>query len=54
MNQFESLYVVWTLEPDYAKEYFKKIYGRLSDFVKNYKPDELELKKAIIICKEKQ
>lgn len=51
MSQFESLYVVWTYEPDYAKEYFYKIYGDWQGFINKQKPTDQQIKKAIEILK---
>jgi len=53
MNQFESLYVVWTLEPDYAKEYFYKIYGDWKGFLQKVRPTKEQKEKALKICKDK-
>lgn len=52
MNQFESLYIVWTLEPDYAKEHFYKIYGDWKGFLNRVKPDIKQLEKAKSIINE--
>lgn len=52
MNQFESLYIVWTLEPDYAKEYFYKIYGDWEGFIKRLDPTHKQQAKAKEIINE--
>ena len=52
MNQFESLYIVWTIEPDYAKEYFYKIYGEWEGFIKRLNPTHEQQAKAKEIINE--
>jgi hypothetical protein len=46
VDSFSSLYVVWTLEPDYARKDFINKYGDLEGFIKKWKPTTEELEKA--------
>ena len=51
MDQFNSLYIVWTLEPDYAKKYFYNIYNDWDDFIIKLKPTEKQIIMALEILK---
>jgi hypothetical protein len=46
MNDFNSLYIVWTLEPDYARDFFIKRYKSLDGFIYKCKPCSIQLEKA--------
>ena len=52
MNQFESLYVVWTYEPDYEKQYFYKIYKDFEGFLYKQKPTKEQKRKALEIIEK--
>lgn len=52
ISQFEALYRVWLLEPEYAKEYLFKIYGSLENFISKLNPDDVDLQKAKQIIKQ--